>query len=941
MTSGEKRFILGVQEDVTADFVAGGGTLPPPRSAVDDGSDRIVAIVGLESDDESAGGPAPLTSGEAGGDVPLDKMSKRKSSQVDFTKQVEGAIATIPNDDEADASRAPAPRAKEGCVGAVSHAVQHAFGRFFYKVGLIVARHPWLTILLAVLIAGGAGSGFARLESESRADKLWVPQGTEAFDNRDFIEETFAAGPRVNIVTLVSTGNILSLDGLTTAFAVYDDIAALQGTVNGTDYTFDDLCVRRGASCQQASFLSQFEYNSSYFESLNFATDDDLYDWLQLRNLSRDVLEAELGALEGDEATGRWTSASAMQFLYFLTNRAVGESNDDPVNEAWELEVIEYANAFDENGVTAYPFMQRAFGDEFGAEIRGDLALIGVSYVLILLFAAVQVGRFSRRECGLTLGINVVVAVGLAAALGYGICGYLGVPQSPIVQLLPFLLISLGVDDLFVIYSAVLNEPQSMVMEERIARAMEHAGLSIFITTFTDCIAFGLGLTSALPAVAAFSAYASLSLFGVLFFQCTFMLAVVVLNERRKAANRMDVCCCFSAGPIPENDGKEVRDPLSRRFFRDLFMPWLLSPRVRPAAAFILLVIIGGFAYSATNVEEDSSTRSFIPADSYLQDVFDVDDKYFPVSSVTVTIVTAEMDYYEQRADLLALPEELKGTPYFRDPTVEGQFRSWIAGYASLFPQNVSETVWKANLDTYLAGPGARFSSDVVMEDGEIVASRFAGEFGELSSSDDQVAAMDAIRAACDDLSVEAFAFAFQFVEWEGYKIIELELFRSLAISVIAIYTLLLLLFANVTLATIGLTCVLASVGTLLGMMPVLGLPIDSVSYIQLVLSLGVSVDFTVHALVAYLATKDQETRRDRTIAAFSSTGGAILNGAVSSLLGIGVLALTSSYVFTVFWKMIFTVCLAAIFYTLTLVPLLLSVVGPMGDLKRLNSGVV
>jgi PAS domain S-box-containing protein len=935
LTSGDRRYILGVQQDVTSSFVSEGGTLPPRRSGADGESDVIVGVEELESEAGEA----------AGGDVPMKKVSKRKSSRVEeqaeFAKQVEGAIASIPNDEEADASASQIRRESHGCIATVSHKVQHGFARFFYRLGLLVARHPWATIAIALVVAGAAGSGFGRLTSESRADRLWVPQGTEAFEDREFIEATFAAGARIDVVTLVSTGNILSVDGITTAFEYYDTVAELEGEYDGANYTWGDLCVRRGPTCQQSSFLSQFQYNSSYFESLNFGSDDDLYDWLQVRNISREVMEGQLGALEGDEATGRWTAASAMQFVYFLENRADPDTNEDPANEAWELEVLEYANAFDEDGVTAYPFMQRAFSDEFGSEIQGDIALIGVSYMLIFFYATVQVGRCSRRDCGATLGFNVIICVGLAAALGYGLCGYIGVPMSPIVQLLPFLLISLGVDDLFVIYSAVTNEPMSMVLEERIARAMEHAGLSIFITTFTDCIAFGLGLTSALPAVAAFSAFSSLSLFGVFLFQCTFMLAVVVLNERRRAANRMDVFCCFSAGPRPEHEEKEVHEPLSRRFFRDYYTPWLLSPRVRPAVGFLLVVMLSIFGWQATKVEEDSSTRSFIPSDSYLQDVFDVTDTYFPASSVPVTVVTKELDYYEQRDDLLSMQDDLKGTPYLQDPTVEGQFTSWITGYASIFPQDVPENVWRANLDVYLAGPGARYASDVVIEEGEIVASRFAGKFGVLASSDDEVAAMDAVRDACDELPYDAFAFAFVFIEWEGYKIIELELFRSLAISLVAIYALLLLLFANVSLATIALVCVLASVGTLLGLMPALGLPIDSVSYIQLVLSLGVSVDFTVHALVAYLATKDQTTRRDRTVAALSNTGGAILNGAISSLLGIGVLAFTSSYVFVVFFKMIFTVCLAAIFYTLTLVPLLLSTVGPMGDVRRLNTGVV
>ena len=185
-------------------------------------------------------------------------------------------------------------------------------------------------------------------------------------------------------------------------------------------------------------------------------------------------------------------------------------------------------------------------------------------------------------------------------------------------------------------------------------------------------------------------------------------------------------------------------------------------------------------------------------------------------------------------------------------------------------------------------------------------------------------------------------AFAFDFVEWEGYAIIELELFRSLAISVVVIYGLLLILFADVRLATIAQVCVLAAVGTLLGMMPILNVPIDSVSYIQIILSIGVSVDYVVHICVAYIATKMKTTRTDRVVDAMQHTGGAVANGAISTLLGIGTLAFTTSYVFVVFFTMIFTVCIAAIFYSYTLVPILLSLFGPMHDvIKRGSQAIV
>jgi len=57
----------------------------------------------------------------------------------------------------------------------------------------------------------------------------------------------------------------------------------------------------------------------------------------------------------------------------------------------------------------------------------------------------------------------------------------------------------IGVDDLFVVVAAYKNIPseyKNKPVNERVAMALKHAGVSITVTSLTDMCAFGVGATT-------------------------------------------------------------------------------------------------------------------------------------------------------------------------------------------------------------------------------------------------------------------------------------------------------------------------------------------------------------------------------------------------------------------------------------------------------------
>ena len=78
-------------------------------------------------------------------------------------------------------------------------------------------------------------------------------------------------------------------------------------------------------------------------------------------------------------------------------------------------------------------------------------------------------------------------------------------------QILPFILVGIGIDDAFVICGAFDATDPSLGFPERMEKAIQRVGVSITLTKVTSLAAFLLGATCAFPSVQYFCYYASTS----------------------------------------------------------------------------------------------------------------------------------------------------------------------------------------------------------------------------------------------------------------------------------------------------------------------------------------------------------------------------------------------------------------------------------------------
>lgn len=163
---------------------------------------------------------------------------------------------------------------------------------------------------------------------------------------------------------------------------------------------------------------------------------------------------------------------------------------------------------------------ERSIPDNIQEESTQNAYIILISYAMMFVYVSVAIGFFpsfvyNRFLLGFA-GIFVVITALISAI---GITFYAQVPLSMIsAEVVPFLILAIGVDNMFLISRAERNIPDSVKsVELRIAYAMKEIGPSIFTAAFCEALAFFIGMLTDVPALWSFCLVAGIAVIADFF----------------------------------------------------------------------------------------------------------------------------------------------------------------------------------------------------------------------------------------------------------------------------------------------------------------------------------------------------------------------------------------------------------------------------------------
>ena len=178
-------------------------------------------------------------------------------------------------------------------------------------------------------------------------------------------------------------------------------------------------------------------------------------------------IEATFGGITRDPTTNAVTGAKAIQMTYLLGEHPDGSDErnaaiawEDQLNyligDAWTDPDLSQGSAtrgdvaWTSTLIDIFPQTAGARARELGKNIRGDLAALNGGFFIILLYAVFIFGRFTPVRSRVLLAISGCASVGFAIAFAFGFTTLLGFKLNPVINVLPFVLIGIGVDDMFV-----------------------------------------------------------------------------------------------------------------------------------------------------------------------------------------------------------------------------------------------------------------------------------------------------------------------------------------------------------------------------------------------------------------------------------------------------------------------------------------------------------
>uniref|UniRef100_A0A7S2IXU5 SSD domain-containing protein n=1 Tax=Haptolina brevifila TaxID=156173 RepID=A0A7S2IXU5_9EUKA len=976
-----------------------------------------------------------------------------------------------------------------------SKAVQSAFYKTFYNWGHFVARRPCMVILCSVVLCLALCARLFTvfrnpLPAITEQDKLWVPQDAPAIDAKDRYEAIYQNTFRRNTILFTTSppgGNVLTKsileeirrfdltvnhelyawggkggDALSKGNVSYEDVCAKSQTAFGANSTAPN-CVLFGHPLElwyRVGGIFDFDFSDEEIAA-QVESGRGIDERLFPLNSNRTVNTASIFGGVTHDSAGHITGAKAISFTYLLGEAIDGSADRDAaiawedqlnylIGEQWAGDDLSVGSVthgplrWSSSIVEMYPQTAGATSRELSKNIRGDLLSVNISYFIILIYAMLIFGRMQPTHSKALLALSGVVGVGMSVAVAYGFTT-LFVSLNPVVNVLPFILIGIGVDDMFVLIFALEAEPLELPVKERMARAMGHAGVSITITSITDLVAFLLGTMSQLPALSGFCTFAAIGILADYAFQITFFAGWMALDAHRERKKKIDCCpCCCEAPEVVTGlcCCKCTWDCCSpsvityglRPFLVRYYIPCLRSKWTKALVLIGFAALTAFSAYGASQLKQDFQFRWFVNDDAPLQQVFDMQDEYFSETGLPVYVITppsTEVDYTttSSQQELLNVGTNAQANQYIERNSLSAWyplFREWIGSCGDILDNDASMvgggtcirrdcqrnftgtlrlqyphcsfakqlrdaegnhveellTYNSMSIRTPLSGSADRkylvdstgnelpdgaslssayippakywnwldqfvkdaplggiFNSELVWVNNATVrtpaenalglhASRMRLTYTGMSDASSQVSSMRTLRTDVEAAKFgSTYPYMFMYLYYEQYAIIGREALLNLGLALVAVVAITLIIIANVGATVLVTVCVILVDIDILGLLWWWGLSIDSVAVINLVLAVGLALDYAVHVAHAFMQTPG--TRQERCDKAIEEMGTPVLHGAFSTFLAVVVLSSSKSYIFRVFFKMFFGISLFGVLHGLVLLPVLLSIIGP------------
>ncbi|KAF5369963.1 hypothetical protein D9758_001274 [Tetrapyrgos nigripes] len=547
---------------------------------------------------------------------------------------------------------------------------------------------------------------------------------------------------------------------------------------------------------------------------------------------------------------------------------------------------------------------------------------------------------------------------------------------------------SSGADDI-----DVASMPLYFSAEERVARTLAKMGPSILLSTITETTAFALGALVPMPAVRNFALYAAGSVFLNAVLQVTVFVSAMLIDLKRLEANRID---CFPCIRLPTRIalmdappsgsgvvvvllifsgifvasvimmqyielGLDQRLALpSDSYLVDYFNKMDEYLNVGPPVYFVVReanvehragqrAICGRFTTceefsvaSTLEAERQRSQYSYIsePSASWIDDFFmwlnPLNENCCRVRKDDPSVFCGPRDP-SRRCQPCYQDKEPAWNVTLTGLPEDEEFVNYLKQWLSSSPSEDCPLAGKAAFGTAVAIDG---------QENKVSASHFRTFHSPLKNQADFINSFAAAHRVANDISertgLDVFPYSLHYVFFDQYAHIIAITQEVLGLGLASVLIVTALLLGSWRTGTIVTAVVGLTVVTVMGVMAIWGIDLNAISLVNLVISLGIAVEFCAHVARAFMNAGSglpvdhpagQKERDERMWTALVDVGPSVLSGITfTKLIGMCVLALTRSRLLEIYYfRMWLTLIISGALHGLILLPVILSIAGGPG----------
>uniref|UniRef100_A0A0N5B256 SSD domain-containing protein n=1 Tax=Strongyloides papillosus TaxID=174720 RepID=A0A0N5B256_STREA len=428
---------------------------------------------------------------------------------------------------------------------------------FFYKYGKFVNRYRWLCFIGPLIITPILSLGFlkagdlllddpaytftpynARWKNELKAfTDIWPMDENKFIAGKSFEMKRF-----VNILVRAKDGGDILRPIILDEIELLNQFIMNNVSVTTTDQqfnlTYQDLCLNYEWKCGGNEHIMMFKEMSKLGRVID----------LKYPKGGNDDTPAYLGTAIGDvvlnETDNTVLSAHITQLIYFLkqeTPEFLKYSSD--FSYAIEKFIL---HRFQSDLIDLSFMHYQSLQDGLNENANSFGINFVISFTTLFIFSIICSFAVRNRSgfkvdwirskplvaiCGL---FNTLIAL-LAS---FGFLMLFNVQYNVLNTIIPFLIIAIGIDDMFIMNACWDQTDPNLNVEERMAEMMEHSAVAISITNITDILSFFIGAFSSLPGINLFCIYAATAVIFCYTFQLTFFSGFTAImghceNEER------------------------------------------------------------------------------------------------------------------------------------------------------------------------------------------------------------------------------------------------------------------------------------------------------------------------------------------------------------------------------------------------------------------------